>query len=311
MNKSFASYSGNSTYCYSNSLRMCLEQAGMDHLPDTGLIECMTGMPFGATFLQFENPLFFPNPTPIDPDSGVTRALESLGWTCELWRSDDADAADAKLREALRQGPVLLGPLDMGFLPYDPNRQHKRGGDHFVVALKLDGEVVQVHDPQLYPFAILPLDDLIRALYAMDLGYAKQAYTLRFNFQPQRRDTREKMLDAALQNARELIHAHPAGPVAYGGPNAFTRVAELLRQNPSDDFTGMLVHFALSLGARRSADAACFLEEVGETEAASLFITRAETFGKAQYYGAQQKWDDVAGLFDDLAQMEAEIAARL
>ena len=311
MNKTFTAYSGNSAYCYSNSLRMCLEQAGMDHLPATGLIECMTGMPFGATFLQLENPLFFPNPTPIDPDSGVTSALETLGWECKLWRSNEADAASAKLRGVLSSGPVLLGPLDMGFLSYDPNHQHKRGGDHFVVALKLQGGMVQVHDPQLYPFAILPLDDLIRALYAKDLGYAEQAYTLRFDFQAQRRDTRHAMLDATLQNARELIHAHPAGPVVYGGPGAFTRVSEMLRQDPMGNFIDLLIHFALPVGARRSTDAAYFLEEVGEAETANLFITRAETFGKAQYYGVQQKWDDVAGLFDDLAQIEAEIAAHL
>lgn len=311
MNKTLTAYSGNSAYCYSNSLRMCLEQAGMDHLPTTGLIECMTGMPFGATFLQLKNPLFFPNPTPIDPDTGVTRALETLGWACELWRSNEADAASAKLREVLRSGQVLLGPLDMGFLPYDPNHQHKRGGDHFVVALKLQGEMVQVHDPQLYPFAILPLDNLMRALYAKDLGYAEHAYTLRFNFQAKRSDVRHTMLDATLQNARELIHAHPAGPVAYGGPGAFTCVAEMLRQGPSDGFVDLLIHFALPVGARRSTDAACFLEEVGETEAANLFITKAETFGKAQYYGVQRKWDNVAGLFENLAQLEAEIAAHL
>lgn len=311
MSKSLNAYSGNSAYCYSNSLRMCLEQAGMEQLPAAGLMECMTGMPFGATFLQFENPLFFPNPTPINPDSGVTRALEILGWTCELWRSNEADAANTKLQEALRSGPVLLGPLDMGFLPYDPDHRNKRGSDHFIVALKLQGEMVQVHDPQLYPFVILPLADLMRALYAKELGYAEHAYTLRFNFQPKRRDARHTILDATLHNARELIRAHPVGPVAYGGPGAFTHVAETLRQNPMNNFTDLLIHFALPVGARRCLDAAYFLEEVGEIEAMDLFITKAEIFGNAQYYGAQEKWDHVATLFDNLAQIEAKIAARL
>jgi len=168
-----------------------------------------------------------------------------------------------------------------------------------------------VHDPQLYPFAILPLADLIRALYAKDLGYAEHAYTLRFNFQAKRSDARHTMLDATLHNAQELIRAHPAGPVAYGGPSAFIRVADILRQDPMGNFIDLLIHFALPVGARRSSDAACFLEEVGETESANLFIARAETFGKAQYYGVQQKWDHVATLFDDLAQIEAEIAAHL
>lgn len=311
MNNTFAIYSGNSAYCYSNSLRMCLELSGMQDVPAVGLIECMTGMPFGAMFLQLEHPLFFPNPAPTDPDRGLTCAIKTLGWSCETWRGNEAEAARARLQEALHAGPVLLGPLDMGFLLYDPNHPHKRGADHFVVALKQEGEMVQIHDPQLYPFAILPVDDLVRALYGKDLGYTEQAYTLRFNFQAQRKDTRTAILDATLRNARELARAHPTGPIAYGGPGAFTRAADMLRRSPTDDFAGLLTQFALPVGARRSSDAACFLQEVDKSEVAKLFIIRAEALGKAQYFSTQQQWAIAAGLLDDLARTEAEIAANL
>jgi hypothetical protein len=134
---------------------------------------------------------------------------------------------------------------------------------------------------------------------------------LRFNFQAQRKEARATMLAATLQNAHELARAHPAGPVAYGGPNAFIRAADMLRHSPTDDFAGLLIQFALPVGARRSIDAACFLQEVGKDEVATLFITRAEALGKAQYYGTQKQWAVVAGLFDDLARMEAEITANL
>ncbi len=124
-------------------------QAGMENLPSVDLIECMTGMPFGATFLKLGPPLFFAGPTETDPDEGITRALETIGWTCHLWRGDVADSAEAKLREALREGPVLVGPLDMGFLPYDPSHAQKRGGDHFLVSVELNDELLRVHYPQL------------------------------------------------------------------------------------------------------------------------------------------------------------------
>lgn len=311
MNKTLIAYTGNSPYCYSNSLHICLNEAGMANLPAPGFIECLTGMPFGATFLQLKAPLFFPHPTPIDPDTGVTRALEVLGWECELWCSEEADAASDKLGEALKRGPVLLGPLDMGFLSYDPNHQSKRGGDHYLVALKLQGEMVQMHDPQLFPFAVLPLGDVLRALYANDLGYAKHAYTLRFNFRAKQSNARSAMLEAALHHAQELIRAHPTGPVAYGGPRAFTMVADVLRHNPMNDFTDLLVQFSLPVGARRCIDAAGFLNEAGRVDAANLFVAKAEAFGKAQYYGVQQKWDQFAVLFDHLAQLEADLAAHL
>lgn len=307
----FIPYSGNSAYCYSNSLHMCLAHAGMERVPPVGLIECMTGMPFGAMFLQLENPLFFPGPASTDPDAGLSRALETLGWTCELWRSDEADAACAKLQEVLREGPALLGPLDMGFLPYDPDHQQNRGGDHFIVALKCEDELVQVHDPQLYPFALLPLADLVRAWYGKDLGYTDSAYTLRFRFQARQHVERHALLEATLAAAQELVRTYPTGPVEYGGPDALIQVAELLRQSPHDAFIGLLTRFALPVGARRCTDAAWFLKEAGKAEAANLFIAKAESFGQAQYYGVQQQWEHIARCFDNLAQIEAKIISCL
>jgi hypothetical protein len=68
---------------------------------------------------------------------GIVPTATAVASICVCrWQGDEADAALAALQEALSVGPVLLGPLDMGFLPYDPNHMHKRGGDHFIVALK-------------------------------------------------------------------------------------------------------------------------------------------------------------------------------
>lgn len=206
-------YTGNSHYCYSNSLYMCLRHAGMADPPEPGLLECMTGMPFGALFLQFETPLFFPSHADLNPNSGMSRALSILGWTCTQWEGDNVESALEALEANLKNGPVLLGPLDLGFLPYDPNHRLKRGGDHFIVALKLEGGRAQVHDPQFYPFAVLPVDDLMRAWNATDLGYATSAYTLRGDFREDRRVSIDDMLKATLGNTRELIHAAPSGPV--------------------------------------------------------------------------------------------------
>lgn len=307
----FTAYAGNSAYCYSHSLHMCLQHAGMPHLPQVSLVECMTGMPFGACFLKREAPLFFPSPASIDPHSGLTRALATLGWTCTVWQGDDADTALAALQEALRAGPVLLGPLDMGFLPYDPNHLHKRGGDHFLIALKLEADHVQVHDPQLYPCAVLPVTDLMRAWYATDLGYATRAYTLRAGFREQRRLSQEHMLNATPMTAQEVSRTTPTGPVAYGGAAAFTLAAEVLHHRPSRAFIELLTHFALPLGARRCLDAAGFLTVVGKTTAARLMVDKAEAFGQAQYYAVQKDWQRTTELLEHLAQVEAKMAQSL
>jgi hypothetical protein len=309
----FSAYTGNSAYCFSNSLHMSLAHAGMENLPGVGLVECMTGMPFGVTFLQLETPLFFPSPATTDPDQGVTCALERLGWRCELWRGDEEEAARAKLQEAIQEGPVLLGPLDMGFLSYDPSHQHKHGADHYIVALKLEGEMVQVHDPQNFPWAVLPLADLMAAWDGKALGYAKHAYTMRYAFREERRVSRKQALQETLKVAQALHQADAdlAGPVAYGGAHAFARVVELLRNQPSDSLAGFLSYFALPVGARRCTDAAHFLKMAGKADAARLLAAKAETYGRAQYPVVQRDWACAAGLIEQLAQLEGEIAASL
>jgi hypothetical protein len=192
-------------------------------------------------------------------------------------------------------------------LPYDPNHSAKRGGDHFVVGLKMVGDYVQVHDPQLYPFARLPVTDLLRAWYAKDLGYPVHAYTLHYEFREQRSLSNEEMLWATLQSAQELIHATSTGPVMFGGPVAFKMAADVLQDHPSQAFTGLLTHFALPLGARRCLDAANFFRQVDKPELTRLMIDKAEAFGQAQYEASQENWGATAALFGRLAEVEATI----
>lgn len=304
----FTAYTGNSHYCYANSLHMCLKHAGMANLPEPGLLECMTGMPFGALFMQLESPLFFPSHADLNPNSGLSRALSILGWTCKQWEGGDAESALEALKVNLKEGPVLLGPLDLGYLTYDPNHRLKRGGDHFIVALKLEGDHVRVHDPQFYPFAALSVNDLMRAWNATDLGYATCAYTLRGDFREDRQVSTEDMVKTTLKSARELIHATPAGPVFFGGSKAFHLAARVIRGRPSQAFAGLLVHFVLPIGARRCHDAADFLKSAGQAEAAEWMVKKAESYGLAQYHATQEDWKRTEGLFEDLAEIEDRIA---
>jgi hypothetical protein len=305
-------YTGNGPYCYSNSLHMCLTQAGMAAVPPVSLLECMTGMPFGASFRALDPPLFFPSPgARTDPDRGLTRALDTIGWECALRRFEDAGAAEADLRAALAEGPVLLGPLDMGGLLYDPLHAHKRGGDHFVVALGREGDRVRLHDPQLYPFAVLPLPDLMQCWNAKGIAYASAAYTLRGGFRARRPVSEAEMLARTLATAREMAAGVPAGPVAYGGAPAFERAAELLRAGPPEAFTGMLMYFGLPLGARRCGDAAGFFERIDRIEAARRMVEKGEAYGEAQYHAVRGDWARTAEVFDRLARIESQFATAL
>ena len=108
-------YIGSGDYCFSNSLHMSLLGSGAQasSLPETGFLECLTTMPFGYTYFKEAELFFFSGP---NPDLGLTRAIQTLGWTCKVESGGDEGEAFARLRAAFQHGPVLIGPLNMGYL---------------------------------------------------------------------------------------------------------------------------------------------------------------------------------------------------
>ena len=56
-----------------------------------------------------------------------------------------------------------------------------------------------IHGPQFYPFAVLPVDDLMCAWNATNLGCATCAYTLRGDFREERQVSTDDMLKDTLE----------------------------------------------------------------------------------------------------------------
>ncbi len=211
-------YSGSGAYCYANSLHMCLRAAGFDLVPEPGFLECLTTMPFGAGYIRLEQgalPLL--SPVTVDPDTGLTRALAALGWTCREGKGGDEAEALARLREGLTHGPVVLGPLDMGYLSYRPDCAHGPGADHHIAVLALEDDHALVHDPDGYPYAVLPLADLLTSWQADSIAWKRGAYRMRYAFRQERQRSREDMIARTLPLIRENLLADPGGPVEYGG----------------------------------------------------------------------------------------------
>ncbi|MEM7347002.1 MAG: BtrH N-terminal domain-containing protein [Chloroflexota bacterium] len=301
-------YTGNSAYCYSNSLHICLQAAGMGAVPNVGFLECLTGLPFGSCFISDDDlPLFFPSPARTHPHEGLSRALETLGWTCNLWQGDNATEARVVLESALSNGPVLLGPVDMSFLSYDPNHKNKTGADHFVVVVGMDGDLVTLHDPQFYPYATLPLNELMQAWNATPIGYMEIPYTLRTDFREVTRVARDRQVRRTLDAARMMQTDVCEGPVAYAGATAFKKVVALLEPSPPPALIGFLIHFALPLGARRCIDARQFMAEAGQSGLMTLYDDKAKLYGRAQYYAVAEKWEIVSEIFGALAELEDQL----
>ncbi|MCB0009110.1 MAG: hypothetical protein KDE04_21735 [Anaerolineales bacterium] len=300
-------FSGNSAYCYSNSLQMCLQHAGMADVPAVGLLEAVTGMPFGTCFLDLDQPMFFASPAGTEPHEGLSRALATLGWSCQLWQGDEPAAAQATLVEALQSGPVLVGPLDMGHLVYDPQHENKAGGDHFLVALSIDGELVTVHDPQYYPYALLSLSELLLAWDAAGMAYIDHRFTLRHGFHQEQTRTWSEIVAATLAAAHKLQTQAVTGPVFYSGAAAFAKARALVEATPAPAFAGLLTHFSLPIGARRSLDAEHFMLAAGEQTLSERYGLKARLYGQAQYWAATQQWPVLADILRQLEAVEGEL----
>lgn len=308
-------YNGNSDYCYPNSLRMSLQAAGMDprELPDVGFLECLTTLPFGKMYLRLEDgPIAFFSSFEVNPDEGLTLALNALGWTCQEQRGQEPGEALASLREAVREAPALIGPVDLGYLSYNPFHQGLAGGDHFVVALAMEDETILLHDPWKFPCASLPISEFLQAWQAERVGYLQAPYTFRANFRQVEQVSRQETIARTLSTVQANLKIERNGPVFYSNAHALRMLAADLRApGPPASITEPLTTFVLPLGARRGLDAAAFLREASLPEAARCMEQQALLCGQAQYPAARQRYAEVAELVDHLVDVEQQTMERL
>ena len=301
-------YVGSGDYCYANSLYMSLLGSGAnaDTLPSPGFLECLTTMPFGNTYLNEARLFFFDG---LDPHQGLTRAIETLGWICRLEQGGGEEEVLERLRVAVQHGPALIGPLDMGYLTYNPNYPYSGGSDHFVVVLAVEADHVLVHDPKGFPCVTLPLENLLNAWRAERIGYVDEAYILRAGFQQVETVSRQEMITRTLPFIRLNVQRNAGGPEVYGGVRALHMLVQMLRTEMPKHLAAHLLYFALPLAIRRKLDAQAFLAEGNRPEAARLIEEQARLLGQAQYPGVQRAWSTVAALIERVATLEERLMA--
>ncbi|OCO98730.1 MULTISPECIES: hypothetical protein [unclassified Ensifer] len=272
-------YVGSGPYCYANSFAMMFGDAA----PSTAVIEFSTSSPFGMQLIGGSLPFF--DPYGWDPEAGFDGALEALGWTSEISKGGDAEDALSRLRSALKDGPVWVGPVEMGHLRHQPGMTGPIEADHYVVALTLDEERVLMHDPQGYPYAALPIGDFMAAWEAKTLTYG-EPFTMRWGF---RRVADVSEPDAIRASTPAAIHwlsmrtdrPMPAG--SFGNADAAEALAALIEGGCDKDLRAHLIHFAVRVGTRRAADAATCLSRVGLLKSAAIAGEQARLIGALQY----------------------------
>ncbi|MFC9996656.1 hypothetical protein [Nocardia sp. NPDC127526] len=297
------SYRGSGPYCYANCLAMMF---GAD-APDVAVIETVTGSPFGMQLPGGELPFF--DAFGWNPDIGIGEALELLGWTATTSSDEDARGALERLRSAVAEGPVMVGPLEMGQLRYQPGMTGPIGADHFLIVLALDAEWVTVHDPQGYPYARIPVSEFTAAWQADTLDYGRP-FTLRTNFVRHTPVDPKAAVVGALPRAIDRLSGKDVTdllPGSLGNGDAARALAARVGSGCDQQLREHLVHFAVRVGTRRLADAATCLHSVGHTAAATIATEQARLVGSLQYAlvvgddaGAADTLHTLASTYDEL-----------
>lgn len=312
MNINKLPYVGNGAYCYANSTSMLLGHIGENVPPSK--IEVLTGVGLSASLKKKGGFLYFNNQTLL-PDLGISRVLEILGFDCQnkVSKTEENFPID-ELKKDLTKMPAILGPVDMGYLSYNPRHKYLKGTDHYVFAYEIKGEEVFLHDPAGFPFVSLSFEDLREAWKANGISYKRGYYRYITDVKRVSSPTEKDMYNTALDYFRSLYSEgkeKTSKAVWLVGKDAIFYVAEKVKRNGlTEDEAGHFAHFALPLGAKRALDFASFFD-YQDKNLASLKRKQAQLFGEAHTRAVEKNWGLLAKALGQLADIEESFQSEL
>ena len=288
-------------YCYANSTAMLLSSIG-EHISPR-LIEALTGVGLGASF---NPPLpFFGQLQP--PDRGLTQALDLLGFGFDEETNEHAAVAPL---DRLTQGPVIVGPLDMSYLTYNPGRPRDPGVDHYVVILGAEDGLYRLHDPAGFAHVRIGGPDLAAAWRAEAIDYKRGFYRSWRNPRRQRAPSADAIYAAAIHTFQNLYREADQRATRHGehiGEAALLALASAVETGSlTPRQRGHLIFFGLPLGAKRALDYVAFFKQRAPA-LAEVKQRQAEVFGACQTALTGGKATEAAARMTELAALESVI----
>ena len=292
-------YSGDVSLCYSYSLTMALDAYGYDFKAD--FLEAIMVMGNGASIVKEDDqhPLvFFDNGM---PDLSISHSLKILGFDYEdFYLKDGAEVnleeIKGKLETFLSNGPVVLGPLDMGHLTYNPNHTILYGVDHFVTVYALDSQYLYLHDPAGFACMKVAFNDILEAWKAEAIDYKRGAYSMWGNFKKVKspsqteiyQETAKIMKNRYLNGQNGVLECY-AKVVAENGLN--TEQKQLHQ------------YFSFKLAAVRNLYLSKFLKD-HDSEGARLKEKLAALFGQAHLSCLKEDYQELSHLLYQIAEVD-------
>lgn len=292
-------YFGDVSLCYSYSLAMALDAYGYDFKAD--FLEAIMVMGNGASIVKEDDqhPLvFFDNGM---PDLSISHSLKILGFDYEEFYLKDGVEVDLeeikrKLETFLSNGPVVLGPLDMGHLTYNPNHTILYGVDHFVTVYSIDDQYLYLHDPAGFACMKVAFKDILEAWKAGAIDYKRGAYSMWGNFKKVKspcqteiyQETARIMRNRYLDGQSSVLECY-AKAVAENGLN--TEQKQLHQ------------YFSFKLAAVRNLYLSKFLKD-HDPEGARLKEELATLFGQAHLSCLKEDYQELAHLLYQIAEVD-------
>ena len=302
-------YIGKAEYCFANSAAMLLNFIDETVCPE--IIEVGCGIGLSAFLEEGTNNLFF-SPFVVAPDEGLNRSFSILGFSVDNG-SFKANSALVGLRDLLKSGPTVIGPIDMGYMTYNPGRAD--GADHFVLVYDVnDNDEFLIHDPYGYPNVRLAAGELLEAWRAEKIDYKAKAFQYWHAPKRSNRKDAEQIRDGVWNFFHEMyakIAELKQGGNILLGAEAVSHVADSLATGSlAEAGEKFLTGFQLPLAAKRANDYASFFVS-SRPEFAACKFELAETFGKAHSWLVAGNKAAASKAFKNIASLEERVAGLL
>ena len=292
-------YFGDVSLCYSYSLAMALDAYGYDFKAE--FLEAIMVMGNGASIVKEDeqHPLvFFDNGM---PDLSISHSLKILGFDYEdFYLKDGAEVnleeIKRKLETFLSNGPVVLGPLDMGHLTYNPNHTILYGVDHFVTVYDIDDQYLYLHDPAGFACMKIAFNDIIEAWKAEAIDYKRGAYSMWGNFKKVKTPSQTEIYQetARIMKTRYLD----------GQSGVLECYAKAVAENGLNTEQKQLhQYFSFKLAAVRNLYLSKFLKD-HDTEGARLKEELATLFGQAHLSCLKEDYQELSHLLYQMAEVD-------
>jgi len=278
----------------------------------------LTTVPFGFVYLPLDGGGFAVNG--YNPHDGVERALKALQYKFEFKCFESSEEALSFLRVALENEPVLIGPVDMEFLVYDPYCKFKKAGDHYLVALNMEEDHITVNDPDGYLHVPIPTTEFVKAWEAEAIKYKKGSYSLWLinerEGMPQTERLYKDTLVLGLQNLKEKSRRLPENTTFYTGSTAIKKLAENIKRYRSRRWLRFYATFTFRVSAQRCFDSATFIKGAPFqndclVKASETRMKQASLYGKCQLEASQLKFSKVAKTLEEISLLEDEFEIEL